>query len=507
MLLFPTIYWPFDYDQGTFAYGGSAILHGQRPYLDFWDIKPPNIFYAYATAFALFGQSVRAIRLFDYLNALLTVGLLTHVATRLWKDRAWRNIAAMFTALVFILQYYLFGHWDTAQAETYSVPFLLIAMLLVIPKDVRSELRGLWLRAALAGACVGITFYFKFPNALFLLLIAAAIWTHSGGNRRSQWHGTLWMFGGSAAIIGAESLNLAVNGELLPIWQITTSSTASYVSTNYSGSFSILHNLRASFHALDLLWVVLGLLGWGIWARDRKQQSEHARSLWSSAVLMVFGCILAYAIVQAQNKGFTYHYAVLLPWMDLLIGAGLAHLARGLGQLDRLSLGINAAILALLLCMLSFTWSSQSDLHARANEFGAMLRGETAPNGYVAGDSLVSYVLTNTKPTDRIFIFGFAPYVYWKTGRQPATKFLNTIHFKPATVPKVERDELVTSLQRNPPELFLVETRDRYTSQGNTNDDSRTTIALRYPELEQLLHDRYAARDTVQSTIAYHLRH
>ncbi|HEX5315458.1 MAG TPA: hypothetical protein VFX22_02310, partial [Candidatus Kapabacteria bacterium] len=43
--LFPTIYWPFDYDQGTFAYGGWAVLHGLRPYIDFWDIKPPNIFY------------------------------------------------------------------------------------------------------------------------------------------------------------------------------------------------------------------------------------------------------------------------------------------------------------------------------------------------------------------------------------------------------------------------------------------------------------------------------
>ena len=71
------------------------------------------------------------------------------------------------------------------------------------------------------------------------------------------------------------------------------------------------------------------------------------------------------------------------------------------------------------------------------------------------------------------FIFGFAPYVYWKTGRAPATRYLNTIHFKPLAVPRAERDELVTSLLRNPPELFLVETADRYTSQGNTNDDSR----------------------------------
>ncbi len=69
-----------------------------------------------------------------------------------------------------------------------------------------------------------------------------------------------------------------------------------------------------------------------------------------------------------------------------------------------------------------------------------------------------------------------------------------------------ERDELVTSLLRNPPALFLVETSDRYTSQGNTNDDSRTTILLRYPELEQLLLHRYWPQDTLQNTIIYRLR-
>src|ERR1035437_10296206 len=112
IVLFPTIFWPFDYDQGTFAYGGAAVLHGLRPYIDFWDIKPPNIFYTYAAAFALFGNNVRAVRLFDYLNALLCIGLLFVLAMRLWKDSPWNRIAAVFASLAFIVQYYIFGHWD-----------------------------------------------------------------------------------------------------------------------------------------------------------------------------------------------------------------------------------------------------------------------------------------------------------------------------------------------------------------------------------------------------------
>src|SRR5438552_9173641 len=133
LLLLPTIFWPFDYDQGTFAYGGAAILRGERPYLDFWDIKPPNIFYTYATALGIFGNSVRAVRIFDYLNALLTIALLFLLSLRVWKNTPWRLISATLASLLFVIQYYIFGHWDTAQAETYSVPFLLAAMLLILP--------------------------------------------------------------------------------------------------------------------------------------------------------------------------------------------------------------------------------------------------------------------------------------------------------------------------------------------------------------------------------------
>jgi 4-amino-4-deoxy-L-arabinose transferase-like glycosyltransferase len=507
VLLFPTIFWPFDYDQGTFAYGGAAVLRGDRPYIDFTDIKPPNIFYTYATAFAIFGNTVRAIRIFDYLNALVTIALLFLLATRLWKNTPWRHISAVMASLAFVLQYYIFGHWDTAQVETYSLPFLLVAMLLVIPNRALRETRSLALRSMLAGLAIAITFYYKFPNALFLVLIGAAVWVHSGHERRAHWRGLTALVGGFVAGVGLESLYLAVNGELLPLWQLTLSSTASYVSTNYSGSFTIFQNIRTSFHALDLLWIVASILGWGYWAGNRHPSAKHSHSVFVSAMLLILGVLIALMIVQFQNKGYTYHYAVLLPWADLLIGAGIGHVARALTEFDHLSRGSNAAALAVALFVLSYIWTSSASLHDRADELGRMARGAEAPNGYVAGDTLANYVTAHTQAADKIFIFGFEPYVYWKSGRLPATKYLNTIHFKPARVAQADRDALVTTLVRNPPALFLVETSDRYTSQGSSNDDSRTTIRLRYPEIEALLATRYTPQDTIQGTIAYALRH
>ncbi|MFI5201271.1 MAG: ArnT family glycosyltransferase [Candidatus Kapaibacterium sp.] len=506
IVLYPTIFWPFDYDQGTFAYGGWAVLHGLRPYIDFWDIKPPNIFYTYAAAFALFGNNVRAVRLFDYINALLSIGLLFALATRLWKDSSWARMAAVLASLIFIVQYYIFGHWDTAQTETYSIPLLLLAMVLAIPKDPVST-RLLSIRSALAGTAIGISFYFKFPNALFLLLIATAIWMKLGTERAMKFKAIGWLIAGFCVAVGFESLYLALNDELVLLWNLTLSETASYVSSNYSGSFTILQNLRTSAHALDLSWVVAGVAGWTYWTVWTARRELNTRSIVRSILLTILGSIIALIIIQAENKGYTYHYGILLPWADLLIGAGVANLVHAVAKLDKFPLGVNAAVMGLILILGSYFWSSSNPLQGRVGELVKIAQGAEPANGYIAGDTIADYVMAHTKLTDKIFIFGFQPYVYWKTGRTPATKFLNTIHFKSTPVPASERDELVHTLSGNPPELFLVEMGDRYTSQGNTNDDSRTTIRLRYPELEQLLDARYTPEDTLQQTIIYRLRH
>ncbi len=503
IILAPTIFWPFDYDQGTFAYGGWAVLHGLRPYLDFWDIKPPNIFYTYAAAFALFGNSVRAIRIFDYLNALLTIALLFTLATRLWKDAPWRNLAAAMASLAFVVQYYIFGHWDTAQTETYSLPLLIGAMLLVIPGK-ESKVSQLAMRSVCAGAFIGISFYFKFPNALFLGLIATTLWIYSEKEWRIK--SSAWLCSGFIVAVGLESLYLALNGELLPLWHLTISETASYVSSNYSGSFGFFQNLRTSSQALDLSWIVVGIVGWIYWIVTRRHEEKDPTSVSRSFMLLILGCVIALLAVQLQNKGYKYHYAILLPWADLIIGAGFTHcvcVLSKLGYLPRWSIAVGIAI-ALLAS--SFWVTSSFPLQDRMKELMSIANGTEPANGYIGTDSISNYVIEHTQPTDKIFIFGFQPYVYWKTGRAPATKFINTIHFKPIAVSKAERDELVTSLLRNPPVLFLVETGDRYTSQGNTNDDSRTTILLRYPELEQLLLHRYLPQDTLQNTIIYHRR-
>ena len=65
LVLAPTVLYPWGRDQGMFAYAGHLVRGGAVPFRDFWDTKPPAIYYVYALAEAVFGYTMRAVRLLD----------------------------------------------------------------------------------------------------------------------------------------------------------------------------------------------------------------------------------------------------------------------------------------------------------------------------------------------------------------------------------------------------------------------------------------------------------
>jgi 4-amino-4-deoxy-L-arabinose transferase-like glycosyltransferase len=49
-------------DEGEYACSAAQILRGGFPYLDFYNMKLPGVYYCYATVFFCFGKSIQAIR-------------------------------------------------------------------------------------------------------------------------------------------------------------------------------------------------------------------------------------------------------------------------------------------------------------------------------------------------------------------------------------------------------------------------------------------------------------
>ena len=63
LLRIPYVSVPLERDEGEYAYIAQRSTHGEVPYRDAFDQKPPGVFLAYRGAFALFGQSIEGIHL------------------------------------------------------------------------------------------------------------------------------------------------------------------------------------------------------------------------------------------------------------------------------------------------------------------------------------------------------------------------------------------------------------------------------------------------------------
>lgn len=505
ILLAPALAWDFAYDQGTFAYGGSALLKGLRPYVDFWDIKPPNIFYAYSAAFGIFGESIFSIRLLDYANALITIALIFELSIRLWTGTPWGRLSAVLASLLTVVQYYIMGPWNTAQPETYTIPWILLAVLLLLPeRDV--EWKEKMTKAGLAGFAIGITVFFKYTNGIFLVLALAMLWISTVKLKTNHTRLVFAVIGGFVLALGLQVLYLYGQGTLDDLFKIGSTATLSYRDTNYSGVFSLDENLKTLLQNLDLLWLIVGVIGWTLWSLDHGARMKYESLLYQTLLTTGIAIALSLFVVQLQNKGYAYHYWIALPWFNILIGAGVAHFAIALHKVDALPRGSNAWIVGIVMVVLSYVWTSGEKLQARVTDLLDVVNDRRPANSYIEGDSVSNLVLANTTPKDSIFIFGFHPYIYWRTGRAPANRYLNTIHFKPSYVADETRSELVASLVQHPPKLILVESDDQYSSQGDSYDDSRTMIRNRYQEIEALLLTYYDPVDTLQGTIVYRRR-
>lgn len=159
LIALPTITYPLGRDQGEFATIGRGILNGRIPYVDLWNPKPPAVFYVYAAAMALFGQTVPALRALDLLAYPVIAAALWQIGRRLASPRM-----GEWAALLFGIFYFSETFWTLTQNDgLVLLPMSLAAVCMV--EAVFQKRTGVW--TFTAGALSGWVFWFKYPFALF----------------------------------------------------------------------------------------------------------------------------------------------------------------------------------------------------------------------------------------------------------------------------------------------------------------------------------------------------
>jgi hypothetical protein len=403
----PLVDLPLERDEGEYAYIAWRLEHGELPYRDWFDQKPPGIFLAYRLALSAPGEPVVAIRALAALVCAGSATALFFLARRLLPAPT-AGLAALLLAWISADP---LVPGPIANTELFMLPWLILANLAFL-----EALRGAVPRALpsfLAGALLGVAACFKqvalVDAGLFALLfpllatgegralrLARFIgWAALGG--LAVWLPILAWFharGGLEALLDAVFLhNLAYAGGL-------------------SGA-ARLHNLLASGRALwEAVGVACALACVGLALLARSRERWRALYLGSWLVASAVG-------VSASGYYFAHYFQQLLPPLAVAAAAGVQCLTASVARtpvpraLAAASL-VGIALLAPVLHSVALWRLDPADAIERiypGNPFEVM-------------PEIAEEVAALTAPDDSVFVYGSEAEIYFSAQRRSASRYI-----------------------------------------------------------------------------------
>jgi hypothetical protein len=512
LLALPILTYPLGRDQGEFATIGRGLLNGRVPYTELWNPKPPAVFYVYALAIRLLGETAAALRAIDLLIAPLTSVALFWLGRRIANRRV-----GLWAALIFPVFYFTETFWTLTQNDGIALlPMTLAMACLVKAITFDDDRRGtmypapthqwrLLLWPFLAGALCAYVVWFKYPFALFGLAVVGGyglVYRSSFPTGASPLHPSTHLKVVKTALAFAlGGLVVSSGGALylmaIGVWDALVESarvTSQYTALTFNAQdFGQLMNTALGFRWMQWgpLWILVGI-GFvvGRWG-ERRGAGWRVVSLWALAGL---------GIMLIQAKGYDYHWLPLLPPLTLLAADAVDRLTQ---MLTRLLFGvilaaakINAVVNTLaaggLLCLLAAgiwprVWPYLTGQEDQATYYRHFVAGE-----FVADESLQVAKLLRERvvPGDSLFIWGFRPEVYYLSRLNPASRFI--FHFPLVGVwyPAAWREEAVETLWAAMPPYVLVLQVDYMPWVTGSQDDSNTLLQG-YTELNNWLIHNY----------------
>jgi hypothetical protein len=297
-------------DSGVFAYIGWRILHGEIPYRDIWDHKPPIIYYINALGLALTNNSLWGVWGIELLSLSLSIWL----GFKLLKSH-FGNLPAVFgTVLWLISLFYVIDGGNLTTEYVLPIQFLCLWMLgLKAKRDL-----SLW-QYYFIGVLTGLSFFTK-QNTIGIE-VAIAVWLIIEGIISKQFHKT-WLNLLSMVLGGVTVVVLFVSffyfqHALYDFWEEAFVYNFFYIHT------SVQSRIDAILYGINYLSITglfeIGVLGWlvGLILVVTKKLNADILPLMFVALLdFPFEIIL----VSVSGQSYSDYYLTLLPVLCILAG-------------------------------------------------------------------------------------------------------------------------------------------------------------------------------------------
>ena len=495
-LLLRVFYIRYDFvngDEGVRALSAVRMLEGARLYADVVTDKPPGASLFYASVFAVFGRSMKAVHLAAIVWNFATSVVVYQIAARLYSKRIglWASLLFVYFSTNYFTQ-------DTMAANTellMALPYAAAFYLFMIGRASKGERATGAAAIALIGAglLTGLAALFKQIGVLNLTFFALyeilATWIarrklQADRNQLAASMGLVFvrlsLVGvGFGLVLAAFIFWLRSMGALGDFWRNGVVLNMFYIDSEPVDLWIKFMSGRGLGYLFfnATLW---SLAFWAVWrsiievrtheagsadeaATRRRARFDLAIALWSAVSLV--GVIMS-------GRFYGHYFIPALPGLSLLAARGLRLLGETLRvpALKRRVYGL-VVVLGLLFLVGFFRSHHRTAVLAYETVTGTRTRwsGNWGMTKREQEAEIVSAFVRERIPAgEPVYIWGYAHDVYWRTGCRPASRYLTPYYIDgrfadaEATVPvsgeKFRREaaaNLLEDLRRTKTRLIL----------------------------------------------------
>jgi hypothetical protein len=455
-------------DATLFAYGGRLIANGAIPYLDFWDNKPPGIFYIEALSYWLFGTTWLGPTLVQAAVHVATVRAFAWAARRLAPDRPLSRISFV-VVLTLMMNLPMFTMDGANLTQNYLLLPVALALGLLNPLASSPALAA-W---AGAGALSGMAFLIR-PNAIalgWLALLSLALhvplpWRSNAPaqtlcglpawRRHECLRAVLCFAGGGALPLALTSAYFAAHGVLGEMWF----ASLTYNVTDYKELFlnrPTLSDARRYF-MFEWRFGLNGLYAAGVagsallLARGRSLVSIDSGRTASLIVLSLSWVLCELSLVIATGHPYPHYLLMLVPsgalFASLLFAEASAPRLTGrikgpAGWVLR-AVGVSLLVLACAPVVRPMPAQILSGIRRAAAPFPT------------ADQMLALYIRQVAGPTDPVMTLGHFHGHMMSLGTPPAVPVLSTFHLKRNYGNNRWTGQYIDVLETAPPKVVVI---------------------------------------------------
>lgn len=429
-----------DRDPGVFLYIGDHILHGQIPYRDVWDHKPPLIFYIDALGLFIGGGSVWGVWFLELVSLSIAA-----VIGFILLDRAFGFVPAVFGSVAWITSLGLVLEGGN-YTEEFALPFQFAALYLFwqSEKQGRYAWRGFFIGVMLAACFLLKPTLVGVPLSVIIFLLL-----DRGLSRR--WSALLAelgvIFAGAAVVFSLVVAYFAANNAFNSLVDMVLRYNFVYSTTTLQDKVAAVLDGISLTAAIAVFALVAWAIGMYVAWRARDQVGDRCL-----LYVSLIGLPVEFLLAATSGRSFGHYYIAWLPVFAVLMGffayslveGAIARRLRPPGEAKR---SPHTSIIGLVALLLALGFLPARELASQV----ALGKGLGDPRRQAA-----QYVSNSTRQGDYVLVWGGEPGVNFIARREAPTRFIYQYPLYRRGYQSAEKvNEFLRSLMANRPALII----------------------------------------------------